>query len=288
MQATFPFPFDMPVHQALAGAARALSGASDTARLDAELLMAHALGIDRSALLLRQADLRTPASFAALVNRRLAHEPVAYITGRQAFWDLELTVTPDVLIPRADSETLIEAALDAFAGGDGPAYILDLGTGSGALLLAALSAFPDAQGVGVDASEAALQVARGNAEALGFADRATLRPLDWCAPDWETAFDRPFDLILCNPPYIAAAFDLAPMVADYEPHQALFAGDKGLDDYRCLLPHMAGLLTPEGVAVFEIGFDQAESVGLLAKQAGLTSALRCDLAGHPRCLLLRR
>jgi release factor glutamine methyltransferase len=287
MQAYDQFPTGVPIHQALAVAARRLATVSDTARLDAEFLMAHALGIDRSTMLLQQQDFSTPSAFEALIDRRIAHEPVAYITGYQAFWDLELRVTPDVLIPRADSETLIEAALDAFAGRASPAHILDLGTGSGALMLAALSVFPDARGIGVDASEAALQVACDNAETLRFANRATLSLLDWCAPGWAKMLNHPFDLILCNPPYIAANFELAPMVADYEPHQALFAGNDGLDDYRRLLPQIAGLLTPTGVAVFEIGFDQADSVGLLAKEAKLNCDLRRDLAGHPRCLLLR-
>jgi release factor glutamine methyltransferase len=220
-----------------------------------------------------------------LVARRMRHEPVAYITGRQAFWDLELAVTPDVLIPRADSETLIEAAISSFADRAAPASILDLGTGSGALLLAALSVFPSAHGVGVDASGAAITVASGNAEATGYADRAQFIALNWRAKGWHQVFDHRFDLILCNPPYVETTATLAPMVQDFEPHAALFAGIEGLDDYRILLPLIAQLLAPDGIAIFEIGYQQAEPVAALGRDGGLNSALRRDLSGHPRCLI---
>ena len=166
-------------------ATTALGSISPTPRLDAELLLAHALGIDRSAMLLRQHDLCVPESFGELLARRAADDPIAYITGTQAFWDLELHVTPDVLIPRADSETLLEAAIDWFAPNQAPSRIADLGTGSGALLLAALSIFPNAQGYGMDASQAALAVARDNAERLGFADRAELAHRDWTKTGWQ-------------------------------------------------------------------------------------------------------
>jgi release factor glutamine methyltransferase len=262
---------------------------SDTARLDAELLAAHLLGLGRMEMLAQMHDLSVPAGLDALIARRAAHEPVAYITGSQAFWDLELSVTPDVLIPRADSETLIEAAQTAFAGREPPERVLDLGTGSGALLLAALSLFPAARGLGMDASAAALTVAAGNAQALGFGSRAEMRRLSWRDADWTEglAAAGPFDLILCNPPYIESHAPLSPMVADYEPHEALFAGGDGLDDYRILLPALPGLLTAGGVAVFEIGYNQADSVGDLARDIGLTTRLSRDLAGNPRCLTLQ-
>ncbi len=281
---------------ALTNAASVLSTVSDSPRLDAELLMAHALGINRSELLLRLRDVDVPATFAALVDRRSAHEPVAYITGTQAFWDIVLRVTPDVLIPRADSETLIEAAVEAFADQDGanrdganrapPGRILDLGTGSGALLLAALSAFRGATGTGIDASMRALAVAQRNAVELGFATRTTMQQRSWHDTNWAADLGAPFDLILCNPPYIETSAIVAPMVNDYEPHAALYAGPDGLDDYRVIIPTFNTLLAPDGVAVVEIGHMQAESVAALAQSAGLSSVLRRDLAGLPRALVM--
>ncbi len=272
------------VPETLRDAAIMLDGISETPRLDAELLMAYALGIDRSAMLLKQRDLAVPDGFSALLKRRMADEPIAYITGVQAFWDLQLRVTPDVLIPRADSETLIEAAVAAFAGRAGPDMVLDLGTGSGALLLAALSCFPGARGVGIDASPAALSVARANAEALGFAERATFKEMSWRDAGWAGMLNGPYDLILCNPPYIETGAVLSPMVANYEPHSALFAGEQGLDDYRIVIPHLPLLLAPTGVAIFEIGYTQADAVTAIAAQAGLNSILHSDLAGKPRAL----
>ncbi len=275
------------IADALRDAAAVLAPVSDSPRLDAELLMAHAVAMDRVDMLMRARDLTVPDAFAGYLARRMAHEPVAYITGRQAFWDLELRVTPDVLIPRADSETLIDAAQAAFAGRDGPDHVLDLGTGSGALLLAALSVFPRARGTGIDASAAALAVAQDNAQRLGFADRAAMQQLSWRDADWQNQLRAPFDLILCNPPYIEDDADLARQVAEYEPHPALFAGREGLDDYRVLLPALRGLLAPGGTAIFEIGYTQADSVSDLASKSGLSAALQHDLSGNPRCLTLR-
>jgi release factor glutamine methyltransferase len=267
----------------LRDATTTLDAVSATPRLDAELLLAHALGIERSEMLLRQHSLNAPDSFAALVTRRIAHEPVAYITGTQAFWDLELRVTPDVLIPRADSETLLEAAIAWFGPDRSPTRIADLGTGSGALLLAALSIFPAAEGFGIDASVPALAVASTNADRLGFADRAQFDVRDWTLPGWSEGLGQ-FDLILCNPPYIEDDEILAPMVSAYEPHGALFAGGDGLDDFRLLIPHLPHLLNTNGIALFEIGYNQAESVSLLAADAGFVTELRHDLAGNPRVL----
>ena len=258
-----------------------LADVSNTPRLDAELLAAHALGLDRSAMLLRLTDLSAPAELADIVERRLANEPVAYITGRQAFWDLDLAVTPDVLIPRADSETLIDLAVEYFP--TSPAQILDLGTGSGALLLGCLSAFPEASGVGMDASAAALAVAQGNADRLGFASRSQWMHRSWADADWNSDLGQ-FDLILSNPPYVETDAELDAMVAAYEPRSALFAGPDGMDDYRILIPHLPSMLAPGGVAIFEIGHRQAEAVSDLASNAGLSTEMRRDLAGNPRAL----
>ena len=272
----------------LRDASQRLDGISATPCLDAELLMAHALGLERSDMLLRMKDLDASADFAGFLERRMRHEPVAYITGKQAFWDIELEVTPDVLIPRSDSETLIEAALKAFpsqvrADGSDPLRILDLGTGSGALLLASLSLFPQAIGVGMDASVGALSVAQSNARRLGFDGRAEWLLRNWREEGWCSDLGR-FELILCNPPYVEARADLEPMVSLYEPHDALFAGEDGLDDYRIIVPRITKLLAPEGVAIFEIGHSQADSVSHLASSAGLSTELRRDLSGKPRVL----
>ena len=268
---------------ALREATDRLAGISETPRLDAELLMAHALNTGRSDMLLRQVALAVPDEFEALIERRMTNEPIAYITGSQAFWDLDLAVTPDVLIPRADSETLIQWALDHFADTVGPARILDLGTGSGALILAALSVFPDSQGVAIDVSNRALQVAADNAKRSGFGARVVLRHANWRVDGWAAELGQ-FDLILCNPPYVEADAALAPMVAAFEPPGALFSGTDGLADYRVLVPQMPSLLSSQGIAIFEIGHMQADAVCELAGKAGLNSAMRHDLAGKPRAL----
>ena len=270
---------------ALTEATQTLQATSETPRLDAELLLAHALQIERSVLLLQMRDLTAPPKFDALVARRAAHEPVAYILGRQDFWDLSLEVTPDVLIPRGDSETLIEAAQKHFAGIAPPERILDLGTGSGALLLAALSLYPVAVGIGIDASAAALTVAQRNAESLGFANRCQMQLASWRDEHWADDLGT-FDLILCNPPYIESALPLMPSVQNYEPHSALFSGADGLDDYSILIPQIPALLSATGIAIFEIGVGQELSVTAIADSAGLTTIAHADLAGIPRALLM--
>ena len=272
----------MTVGEAIRAAAETLAATSDTARLDAELLMAHALGVSRSEMLLKAMREPAPEGFAALVERRAVHEPVAYITGQAEFYGITLKVTPATLIPRGDSETLVDAALK-HAAEQGCA--LDLGTGTGALLLAVLANRAGWHGVGIDASPDALAVAGNNAGTLGIAGRTAWHLRDWRTPGWADDLG-PFDLILCNPPYVEADAALDPQVREFEPASALFAGPEGLDDYRILIPQLRKLMNPGAVAVFEIGANQAEAVGALAAEAGFTIALRRDLAGRPRALVL--
>lgn len=270
------------VASALRDAAQRLAGVSDTPRLDAELLMAHALGVERQALLLDPPRFDVPAEFAALVERRMTHEPVAYIVGYRDFWTIRLKVGAGALIPRPDSETLIEAAARHF-GDSAPSHVLDLGTGPGTLLLAALAEWPRATGLGIDASDAALVYARANADALGLADRSEFR-----SGDWSAGIDGQFDLILCNPPYIADSEALMPDVADHEPPGALFSGPDGLDDYRRIIPDLPRLLAPDGVAILEIGATQLILVRQLAEAVGFAVACTRDLGGRDRALLLTR
>lgn len=271
-----------PVDRALHEAMRRLPECTDTPRLDAELLLAHAYGIERDALLLRPPTTPVPAQFADLLQRRCAGEPVAYIVGRRAFWNIELEVGPGALIPRPDSETLVEAACEHFARGDGPERILDLGTGPGTLLLAALDQWPRATGLGIDSSEAALAYAQRNAARLGLAPRAHFR---W--GDWAKKVTERFDLVLCNPPYVAKDAELGTGVAEHEPAEALFGGADGLDDYRRLAPEVGRLLAPGGLAAIEIGFDQGESAAALFAAQGLAPTVKHDLGGRPRALLIR-
>jgi release factor glutamine methyltransferase len=241
--------------------------------------MAHALAITREALLLRHLDDPVPAAFAALVERRAAQEPIAYITGTRPFWTIDIAVGPGVLIPRADSETLIEAAIDYFAERS-PTRILDLGTGPGTLLLAALDQWSEASGLGVDASDIALALARDNATRLDMASRTT-----FVAGDWAAGVTGHFDLILANPPYIGTGESLPDEVRTYEPPAALFAGPDGLDDYRIIAPQLPALLAPGGAAILEIGSTQADAVTALLVAQGLAVTLRNDLGGRPRALI---
>jgi release factor glutamine methyltransferase len=245
-----------------------LAAVSDTPELDLRLLRDAA---------------RDDAGFASFIARRLTHEPVAYITGTRGFWTIDLDVTPAVLIPRPDSETLIDAAVAHFGAkdsGQGPKRVLDLGTGSGALLLAALDQWPGATGVGVDASEDALAVARGNAGRIA-PGRAEMR-----LGDWTVGIDEAFDLVLCNPPYVETGADLDPQVRDYEPASALFAGADGLDDYRILAPQLGRVMA--GIACIEIGHTQAAAVTALLENEGFTVTCRKDLGGRDRCLVAKR
>ena len=267
--------------RAVDDAARQLSNSSDTARLDAELLMAEALGIDRDRLILSPPDRAVPERFWTMIKRRGAGEPIAYITGRRAFWNIDLHVGPGVLVPRPDSEVLIAAAIEHFEGAQGPQRVLDLGTGPGTLLLAALDIWPTATGLGIDLSRRALSYASANGRRLGFEGR-----LQFKLGNWAEGLDERFDLILCNPPYVAKGAELGPGVREYEPDEALFAGESGLDAYRVLALQIPRLLAPRGLAAIEIGHDQADAVPAILARDGLIAKVANDLANRPRAVLL--
>jgi release factor glutamine methyltransferase len=269
------------IARALDDATHQLSKTSDTPRLDAELLMAEALHIDRDRLILSPPDRDVPKRFHSMVKRRLKGEPVAYITGRRAFWNIDLHVGPGVLVPRPDSEVLIASAIDHFEANGAPQRVLDLGTGPGTLLLAALDIWPGATGVGVDVSRRALSYASANARRLGFERRLKLQ-----IGNWATGIDESFDLILCNPPYVAEGAELGPGVREYEPDEALFAGEKGLDAYAELAPQLPRLLNEKGLAAVEIGHDQAKAVPPLLARDGLKPRVVNDFADRPRAVLL--
>ncbi len=261
-------------------AALAAAGVEAPAR-EARLLLLHALGRPAAALLDRRERVAAPG-LARLVARRAAREPMALILGRQGFWTLELEVSAATLIPRADSETVVEAALAAHPA---PCRVLDLGTGTGCLLLAVLAERPAAWGVGVDLSPAAAALAARNAAANGLAARAA-----FLAGNWAAALAGRFDLVLSNPPYIPSA-DLAglmPEVIAHEPARALDGGADGLAAYRRITAVLPGLLAPGGMAVLELGIGQDASVPALARAAGLrVVALRPDLGGVARALVLQ-
>jgi release factor glutamine methyltransferase len=269
------------IAKALSRATNELGRASDTPRLDAELLMAEALHIDRDKLILSPPQRDVPKRFGEMLERRKAGEPVAYITGRRAFWNIELHVGPGVLIPRPDSEVLIASALEHFGGREGPGRILDLGTGPGTLLLSALDLWPESTGIGVDVSRTAMSYAAANARRLGFEARVKLKQ-----GDWAKGLKERFDLILCNPPYVAEDAELGPGVREFEPDEALFAGQDGLDAYRILAPQLPRLLNPGGLAAIEIGHDQSDAVTGLLVRDGLQARVAEDLGGRPRAVLL--
>jgi len=270
------------IARALAEATRQLSETSDTPRLDAELLMAEALHIDRDRLILDPPDREPPKRFWTMVKRRTKGEPIAYITGRRAFWNIELHVGPGVLIPRPDSEVLIASAIAHFEGREGPRRILDLGTGPGTLLLAALDLWPEATGIGVDSSRRALTYASANSRRLGFEKRARLK-----IGDWAKGIDEAFDLVLCNPPYVAEDEAIEPTVAAHEPEEALFAGPEGLDSIRRLAPEIPRLLAPGGLAAIEIGATQGKAALALLERDGLEGELAQDFGNRDRAVLLK-
>ena len=270
-----------PIARALADATRQLSETSNTSRLDAELIMAEALHIDRDRLILSPPDREVPKRFWTMVKRRTKGEPIAYITGRRAFWNIDVHVGPGVLVPRPDSEVLIASAIEHFEGTEGPKRILDLGTGPGTLLLAALDIWPQATGIGIDLSRRALSYASANARRLGFEKRLKLK-----LGDWAEGVKESFDLILCNPPYIAEGAELGPGVREFEPDEALFAGEQGLDAYRALAPQLPRLLSEGGLGAVEIGHEQGDPVTALLARDGLYARIANDFADRPRAVLL--
>lgn len=261
----------------------------ESAVLDAQLIVGHALDLDRARLCAardRPLSAKDACRIAALAARRERREPMAYLLGRRGFWSLELAVTPATLIPRPESETLIEAALGHVPDREAALKLLDLGTGSGCLLLALLAELPRATGVGVDISRAACGVARANAVALGLGARAR-----FVVGDWGASLAGGFDLIVANPPYVpeAEARRLAPEIVGYEPRDAVFAGADGLAAYRSLAPDLARLLAPAGFAVVEHGAGQGMKAAEILEKSGLRPvASRRDLAGRARCILARK
>ncbi len=253
---------------------------------EARLLLAHALGCSLSDLLRDRNAVVDGGRFAGLLARRAAREPMALILGRQGFWTLDLAVSADTLVPRADSEALVEAALLHRPDRAGVRRVLDLGTGTGCLMLAALSEFPQAWGLGVELSAAAARLARDNARGCGLERRASVLCASWGDAIGPGAR---FDLVLSNPPYIAGGdiAGLMPEVALHEPRRALDGGADGLDCYRRIVAALPGLLAPGGVAVLELGAGQGGAVRALAAAAGLShQGTHDDLGGVPRALVL--
>jgi release factor glutamine methyltransferase len=262
----------------------------DTPELDARLLVGHALGLDHAALASEANRRLTPAqmqAIAVLAARRLAREPVARILGWKEFWGLPFKLNADTLVPRPETEIVVEAALATFSAHRSQLLrIVDLGTGSGALLLALLAELPNAFGIGTDISLAALECARDNAQALGLAARAA-----FVACDYGQAIAGGVDLLVANPPYVARGdiAGLAPEVRDFDPPRALDGGPDGLDGYRAIAADAGRLLAPHGVLMVELGRGQAAAVAALFAAAGLAvEPPKHDLSGIARALVVRR
>ncbi|MFT5540116.1 MAG: release factor glutamine methyltransferase, partial [Alphaproteobacteria bacterium] len=225
------------------------------------------------------------ALFESAFLRRAAREPFARIAGWREFWSLDFVLSPDTLVPRPDSETLIEAVLGEIIDRNAAFKILDLGTGSGCLLLALLSELPNAHGLGIDCAEGAVRTAQENAKQLGLSERAQFEMGDWC-----TGLSARFDIIVANPPYIpeAARAGLAPEVRDHDPPRALFAGADGLDAFREIAPGLKERIREGGLAAFECGLEQSDEVSEIISLFGFSKMTsRRDLAGHIRVVLGR-
>lgn len=273
---------------AAAAARLAASGIAEPRR-EARLILGLVLSVDPGELLAwpeRALDGAAQAQFEALILRRAGREPFSRLKGSREFWSLDFALSAETLDPRPDSETLIEAALEGIADRGAPLRVLDLGTGTGCLLLALLSELPQATGIGIDRLPGAVAMARRNAARLGLDARAQFRE-----GDWGREILGPVDVILANPPYIKSEDvpRLAPEVASFEPRLALDGGADGLGAYRVLAPAIARLLAPGGYACIEIGFGQGASVVALFFESGLKiRSLRPDLSGTPRCLVAGR
>ena len=262
----------------------------EDATIDARLLLCAAAGFDHSALI-RDPDLPIEEEAAelalAMAQRRLAREPVSRILGERSFWSFDLLVTPAVLDPRPDTETVVDGALELLAERQGEALsILDLGTGSGALLCALLDVFPQARGLGVDLSKEACAVARENLARCDLAPRGQVRQ-----GSWEAGLPGPYDLVVSNPPYIetAALAGLDPEVRLYDPPLALDGGPDGLTAYRDICALLPGLVAPGGFAIFEVGLGQAEAVAALLSSQGFGNVrAKRDLAGVERAIMGQR
>jgi len=274
---------------ARAAATRFAAAGIDTPEADARALAREAFGLDAARLITRAgdaADVHALARLEGLVARRLGGEPVDRILGRREFWGLDFILAPETLAPRADTETVVQAALDAVGGRDRPLSVLDLGVGSGCILLALLSELPRATGLGVDRSFGAARAARANAERLGLGGRAR-----FVVGNWSAALGSRFDLVVSNPPYIASA-DMAGLdreVRDHDPAHALDGGADGLDAYRVIVADLPARLNPGGAATLELGAGQEADVTRLALKAGLRvdGAARADLGAVPRALVIR-
>jgi release factor glutamine methyltransferase len=273
------------IAQAINDGAKRLVGVADNPRLEARLLLAHAVGATRNDLIRDPARVIDIVGYQALLSRRAMHEPLALIVGHREFWSMEFTVSPATLVPRPDSETLIEAAVATFAGRPGPRRILDLGTGTGCLLLALLSEFPRAFGVGLDLTPSAAALAKANASRHGLTNRSA-----FLAGNWADAISGRFDLVISNPPYIPGPEieTLMPEVALHEPRRALDGGEDGYDAYRAILPCITALLETNGIAILELGHSQANYVSSLAREAGFNISLRVDFAEISRAIILTR
>jgi release factor glutamine methyltransferase len=271
--------------------ARLKAAGADNPTLDVRLLMAHALDLDRAQLLVRSDQMLTDAEqecINTLLTRRANREPVSRILGQREFWSLRFNVNEATLVPRPDSETLIEVTLKLLSSldDDTELRILDLGTGSGCLLLSLLHEFQNATGLGIDKAPKAVEQAADNAEHLGFALRAKFKTGNWTDDITET-----FNVIISNPPYITHSdIDfLMPEVREHDPHLALDGGDDGLDVYRFLIPQLPRLLKPHGLAVFEIGEGQGAAVKALFQNSGFKDIVgHQDLAGIERCVTAKQ
>jgi release factor glutamine methyltransferase len=266
---------------------RLRSAGIENAELDARVLVTHALGWDPGRSLAAEGTVEDAGRLRLeeLVARRLAGEPVARIIGKKEFWSCAFALSPEVLVPRPESETLVEAALSALPSRTAAWRILDLGVGSGALLAALLLELPQASGVGVDRSPGAINIARENLQAFGLGTRAALVRGDWAA-----ALVGPFDLVVTNPPYVARG-DIAALpreVREHDPISALDGGADGLAAYREIVSQLPRLLAAGGVAVMELGAGQESQVAALARSTHLlvNEPARCDLSGLPRALVI--